>query len=446
MSDERSTSPLAFIPPAGFNIERVFPIRNLVLNSPNPTSSPPDSTDAYGSQGSANGSNKSERQSPKLEVLSQREVVVEIAEKTKIPESDFLPPPWPEIPPLGDLRSIPTSDLDSENDSGGVESNGTSVSGRAMMVPATRGPPGTSHGIIPGNVTRRFFRCEDEPIRTPGAIQQFGALVASKYNAERDLQVRVASESTLRLLQHTPDQLFGLRCFLDIFDVDSQEEISSRIRHVLNMAASMIEEPAATKLEIVHVSLNASTGSQKGLWCAVSISAGTKDLVICEFEEYSEKFYLGDTYLEESLPTIPVCTVGIDIDPEELRKSHTRESQPLRVLEIARRRKEGTVPSIDVFGAMTDAQFQLANCVTVQQVLDVVVGIISELTGFHRVMFYRFDSMNNGCVDAEYVDPKASGDLFRGKFSDFVVDFVADYKSRFALSCFRYSSTSEGVV
>ena len=30
-------------------------------------------------------------------------------------------------------------------------------------------------------------------------------------------------------------------------------------------------------------------------------------------------------------------------------------------------------------------------------------------------MFYRFDSQNNGCVDAELVNPLASKDLYRGK-------------------------------
>jgi light-regulated signal transduction histidine kinase (bacteriophytochrome) len=70
---------------------------------------------------------------------------------------------------------------------------------------------------------------------------------------------------------------------------------------------------------------------------------------------------------------------------------------------------------MDIFNAITQAQQQLAGAKSVQQVLDVVVGIVAELTGFHRVMLYRFDSQQNGCVDAELVNPQASEDLFRGK-------------------------------
>lgn len=44
-----------------------------------------------------------------------------------------------------------------------------------------------------------------------------------------------------------------------------------------------------------------------------------------------------------------------------------------------------------------------------------VVGIVSEITDFHRVMFYRFDTEMNGCVESELLDPRASEDFFRGE-------------------------------
>lgn len=70
---------------------------------------------------------------------------------------------------------------------------------------------------------------------------------------------------------------------------------------------------------------------------------------------------------------------------------------------------------MDIFNAMTQAQQQLASSISVAAVLDTVVGLISELTGFHRVMFYRFDSKKNGVVEAELVNEKASVDIFRGQ-------------------------------
>ena len=71
--------------------------------------------------------------------------------------------------------------------------------------------------------------------------------------------------------------------------------------------------------------------------------------------------------------------------------------------------------AMEIFNGMIQAQQQLASAKSVQNILDIVVGLISELTSFHRVMFYRFDSQKNDCVDAELVNPQASEDLFRGK-------------------------------
>jgi light-regulated signal transduction histidine kinase (bacteriophytochrome) len=331
-------------------------------------------------------------------------------ENSQLPGS-YLPPPWPAVPPKTSLRSIPESQLSSDDHGTGQTTE------RARLIPTTSGPPGISPGLICGNTTRRYYRCEDEPIHTPGAIQQFGALVALRYNEQNDLEVRIASENSLGLLERTPHQLFELKTFVDIFDPSSREDVVSRIQDAIKKVTKSEERDSAmqTQLEIIHTIITTPHGLQKQLWCAIHVSFGTQDLVVCEFEEYSPKFYLGDMYLKSTLPEHPVSTVDMELDPEEQRKSFTRQNRPLRVLEIARRRKNNDVPSMDVFGAMTDAQSQLANCKSVQEILEVIVGIVSELTGFHRVMFYRFDSMNNGCVDAEYVDPKASEDLFRGK-------------------------------
>jgi len=44
----------------------------------------------------------------------------------------------------------------------------------------------------------------------------------------------------------------------------------------------------------------------------------------------------------------------------------------------------------------------------------VVVGVVKELTGFHRVMIYQFDEDWNGRVVSELVDSQATKDLYRG--------------------------------
>src|SRR5205807_3850689 len=57
---------------------------------------------------------------------------------------------------------------------------------------------------------------------------------------------------------------------------------------------------------------------------------------------------------------------------------------------------------------------QLSSALTLDVFLKVVVGIIKELTGFHRVMIYQFDEVWNGRVVTELVDPRATKDLYKG--------------------------------
>lgn len=60
--------------------------------------------------------------------------------------------------------------------------------------------------------------------------------------------------------------------------------------------------------------------------------------------------------------------------------------------------------SMDVFQVLTQVTEQLSRAEDLGTFLKVVVGIIQELTGFHRVMIYQFDEMWNGQVVAELVD------------------------------------------
>lgn len=106
--------------------------------------------------------------------------------------------------------------------------------------------------------------------------------------------------------------------------------------------------------------------------------------------------------------------ISHDLSAEDFKKSTTSMSKPLPVLEVARKRDDAHFSSLDIFKAITQAQKQISACTSLSTVYDVVVGIIAELTSFHRVMLYRFDTDMNGCVESELLDPRASDDFFRG--------------------------------
>ncbi|KAH9480564.1 Cyanobacterial phytochrome B [Psilocybe cubensis] len=152
------------------------------------------------------------------------------------------------------------------------------------------------------------------------------------------------------------------------------------------------------------------------------------------------------TYLESGRdPTLPQSLHGLNGDDEwmpsaeDIIRSTTSQSRPLPALERLRRmtrsavsfgnsvhgnppkRRRGTKSRggssagvMDVFAVMSQINEQLGAAPDLNTFLNVVVGVIKDLTQFHRVMIYQFDELWNGQVVAELVDWAQSHDLFRG--------------------------------
>ena len=127
--------------------------------------------------------------------------------------------------------------------------------------------------------------------------------------------------------------------------------------------------------------------------------------------------------------------------PEDILESTTSYARPLPALERLRkmtraygapadapdpasrrgRRRRGTpgnasatVGMMDVFAVMAQVNEQLGAAPDLETYLKVVVGLIKDLTQFHRVMVYQFDELWNGEVVAELVDWSQTTDLFKG--------------------------------
>ncbi|KAG8886222.1 Light-sensor Protein kinase [Tulasnella sp. 331] len=73
-----------------------------------------------------------------------------------------------------------------------------------------------------------------------------------------------------------------------------------------------------------------------------------------------------------------------------------------------------SVGTMDVFAVLADVIEQLGHATDIGSFLKVVVGVIKDLTQFHRVLAYQFDDKWNGQVVAELVDWSASHDLYKG--------------------------------
>lgn len=264
------------------------------------------------------------------------------------------------------------------------------------------------HAVITGRDGETLQRCEDEPIHIPGAIQSFGLMIVLREEAEK-LVVRVASENSARIIGYSPQQLFKLDSFLDIF---SEEQAETLLDHLDFIRDEGTDDVAANGPDVFMISIKPLNARTRKLWCAMHLSESDPGQIICEFEIEDDRMnplVAGD----ELTPDIPEDTLGSNPTAEELLDSTLNISKPLRVLRSARK-KRTEAAAMEVFNIMSQVQEQLSKAPTLPTFLKVLIGIVKELTGFHRVMIYQFDNSWNGRVVAELVDPRATRDLYKG--------------------------------
>ncbi|MCJ1342757.1 Light-sensor Protein kinase [Peltigera leucophlebia] len=264
------------------------------------------------------------------------------------------------------------------------------------------------HAVIIGRDEDILQRCEDEPIHIPGAVQSFGVLVALQEEGKNILKVRVVSENSEQIIGYTPNQLFQLSNFCDILSEEQSWDLFEHIDFIRHDDS----DPATNGPEIFNLVIRSPQQRSKELWCAIHRNGTNKDLIICEFElkddpvnHLAPPAFRTDDPPEGILQSCPTA--------EEYAESTVKLSKPLRVLRSARTRK-GEVAAMEVFSIISQVQEQLANATDLDTHLKVLVGVVKELTGFHRVMVYQFDQAWNGRVVTELVDTWASNDLYRG--------------------------------
>lgn len=264
------------------------------------------------------------------------------------------------------------------------------------------------HAIITGRDGETLQRCEDEPIHIPGAVQGFGLLIALEEQNEGKLLVRVVSENCKRFLGYSPTQLFALESFTDILTEEQADNLLDHIDFIRDEDADVVVNGP----EVFTLSIRSATRKSMKFWCAVHINDRNPNLIICEFELEDDTLNplvpLGD-----QTPEPPEDTLDSQPTAEEYSESTLNHSRPLRVLRSARKRK-GEAAAMEVFNIMSQVQEQLAAAPNLERFLKILVGVVKELTGFHRVMIYQFDQHWNGRVVTELVDPRATKDLYKG--------------------------------
>ncbi|KAJ5152608.1 uncharacterized protein N7482_009086 [Penicillium canariense] len=266
----------------------------------------------------------------------------------------------------------------------------------------------SGHAVLTGRDGASFQYCEDEPIRIPGAVQSFGVMLALREESPNQLVVRVVSENSRDLLGYSPKQLFELEDFRAILNDDQADSLLDHIDFVRDDAY----DPSVDGPEVFSLTIPTPDGEKRRFWCATHISQTQKDLIICELELEDDEVNPLNVGGSTS-PGSPTGTLGSFPTPDQYAASTINISQPLRILRNARRRK-GEAAAMEVFSILTQIQEQLGRANDLDTLLNTTAGLVKELTGFHRVLIYQFDSSWNGLVVAELVDPKVTVDLFKG--------------------------------
>lgn len=422
--------------------DRIFPVRSVVSVDPGLTLGEFDRTPHY--DGTETGSTASDAVRPSADSLN---TAVPIGRSVSASSDNMTSPSYStmqehqtsrRLPRLHTAESSLQADADrrgsqlyapsfldglpddgDDSDVNGESREGGSSAGRRTPSGAEAAPEShyalrfkhvvtnEGHAVITGR-DGNLQRCEDEPIHTPGAVQAFGLLIALREEADGSLQVRYVSENSKRLIGYTPQELFQLDNFLELLTDEQAENLLDHIDFIRDEDA----DPSINGPEVFSLSIRPPKHNSVKLWCAIHINAAHRDLVICEFELDDDYQYpLRPT--DELTPDVPEDTLRSNPTMEELTESTEIMSKPLRVLRSARKRR-GEAGAMQVFDIMGQVQEQLASAPNLEKFLKILVGIVKELTGFHRVMIYQFDSTFNGKVVTELVDPVQTRDLYKG--------------------------------
>lgn len=210
------------------------------------------------------------------------------------PLTDLIPVPE-ESPPISDEPDV--SPLGNDNNS--IVSMAISAEHHVAHRFEHREDENGHHVIIGREGT--LARCEDEPIRTPGACQGFGVLIVLDEDEENQtLVVRQVSENSGEILGFSPRYLFSLTCFTDVLSDDQADHLWDNIQFLNEPEQNAEEEQDSPHVFLLTGwgapgSSSDNDGDGEGrrswtCWCAVHRptpppdTTGGPSLIIMEFE------------------------------------------------------------------------------------------------------------------------------------------------------------------
>ncbi|KAF7981483.1 hypothetical protein HWV62_33533 [Athelia sp. TMB] len=169
-------------------------------------------------------------------------------------------------------RSLRTSISDQAPESSGGSSTGFPL----ITMRYQHKEDENGHHLVIGR-EGQLARCEDEPIRTPGAVQGFGVLIAVDEDSHTgNLVVRQVSENSTELLGLSPKFLFSLECFTETLPLAQSDTLWENIQFLREPDPDQEDSPHIFTLSGWGQDGSAIAGQPSELgrrfwtcWCAV---------------------------------------------------------------------------------------------------------------------------------------------------------------------------------
>jgi light-regulated signal transduction histidine kinase (bacteriophytochrome) len=225
-----------------------------------------------------------------------------------------------------------------------------------------------------------------------------------------DFPVRIVSENSKRITGRTPVELFALNSFTDIFEAEEADELVSHIDFIKDKDEDA--DVATNGPEVFTLTLNIGKKQSRKLWSAVHQNEASPGLIICEFELHEDQLYPLEPP-HDLTPELPEHKINRNATPGVFLESNENKSRLLRGLWSVRKRK-GEPAAMEVLNILSQVQEQFAAAPSLEKLLEILVGDIKALTGFHRVMIYQSGQTFSGRIVTELVDPRATKDLYKG--------------------------------
>ncbi|KAM0790366.1 hypothetical protein ACM66B_003249 [Microbotryomycetes sp. NB124-2] len=291
----------------------------------------------------------------------------------------------------------------------------------------------SEHLVVTGR-DGKFVRCEDEPIRTPQAVQAFGVLVALDQKQDGRLVVQQVSENSGFVLGIPPTALFKVKSFTHILS----ETEADVLEDAIDMLDERDEDPDDDEIGPVYFELagqglpgsdpnDTTPGNQNRLqWqahCALHRPnrQDQPERLILELELTDDQINPLSTQDAEAVSFEDRGGMqyhgNVNPTEEDLAASTISMVKPLRAMTRSRNRRtqrKRQSSDTDVVGLLSQINEQLGKANELPSFMKLVASIFAELTQFTRCMVYQFDEDWNGKVVAEQVDYTRTKDLYRG--------------------------------